>query len=80
MIRILDCLLGEGLSLKQGLHCLNFTAARVLHVGVEMTDKEFLQWLHDRLVNVHNEHELFDYMHRLRAIIKSLPKDQRTRV
>ena len=37
-----------------------------------MTDKEFLQWLYDRLVNVYGENELFDYMHRLRAIIKDM--------
>ena len=35
-----------------------------------MSDKEFLQWIHDRLVNVHNENENFDYMIKLRKIIK----------
>lgn len=34
-----------------------------------MDDKQFLMWIHDRLVNVHGENELFDYMHRLRSII-----------
>lgn len=34
------------------------------------TDSEHLQWLHDRLVNVYGENENFDYMHRLRKIIK----------
>jgi hypothetical protein len=38
-------------------------------VGEAMKDSEFLQWLHNRLVYVHKEDELFDYMHRLRAII-----------
>jgi hypothetical protein len=32
-------------------------------------DSEFLEWIHERLVHVHNEHKLFDYMHRLRAVI-----------
>ena len=26
----------------------------------------FLRWVHDRLQNVHGEHELLDYMHALR--------------
>lgn len=34
-----------------------------------MNDAEFLQWIHDRLVNVHKENELCDYMYRLRKII-----------
>lgn len=29
----------------------------------------FLQWIHDRLVEVHGENENFDYMHRLRNMI-----------
>jgi hypothetical protein len=37
-----------------------------------MKDKEFLQWIHDRLKNVHKENEDYDYMHRLRKIIKNL--------
>ncbi len=32
-------------------------------------DSEHLQWLHDRLINVHGEKENFDYMIRLRKII-----------
>jgi hypothetical protein len=35
-----------------------------------MKDSEFLQWIHDRLHFVHGENELYDYMWRLREIIK----------
>lgn len=34
-----------------------------------MTNKEFLQWIHDRMINVHNENENCDYMHKLRKLI-----------
>jgi len=34
-----------------------------------MNDRAFLIWIHQRLVEQHNESPLFDYMHRLRAII-----------
>lgn len=37
-----------------------------------MDDSTFLQWVHDRLVHVHGENELYDYMHRLRSIIEKL--------
>ena len=40
-----------------------------------MKDREFLIWLHERLSLVHGESELLDYMHKLRAIIKSTPID-----
>lgn len=43
-----------------------------------MTDREFLIWLHERLEYVHKEDSLYDYMHRLRAIIKNTPKDKIT--
>lgn len=33
-------------------------------------DKEFLKWIHDRLVNVHNENPLHDYMHKLRELCR----------
>lgn len=33
-----------------------------------MDDKEFLQWIYNRLVEVHGESPQRDYMHRLRAI------------
>ena len=31
---------------------------------------EFLQWVHDRMVEVHGENKNYDYMHRFREIIK----------
>lgn len=34
-----------------------------------MTDKEFLQWIHDRLEFVHKENHNIDYMNKLRCII-----------
>lgn len=43
-----------------------------------LTDKEHLKWIHARLVDVHGENELFDYMHKLRAIISITPDDQRS--
>lgn len=43
-----------------------------------MNDKEFLTWIHERLVHVHNESNNVDYMWKLRAIIKALPEDQTT--
>lgn len=43
-----------------------------------MNDKEFLQWIHDRLEHVHKENPLVDYMWKLRAIIKATPKEQVT--
>ena len=45
-----------------------------------MSDRDFLIWLHERLTEVHRESPLVDYMHRLRAVIKSIPADQRTPV
>ena len=43
-----------------------------------MNDKKFLMWLHNRLVNIHGENPFSDYMHKLRAIIKSTPEDKTT--
>jgi len=43
-----------------------------------MKDREFLIWLHGRLECVHKENAHFDYMHKLRAIIKNMDKDQLT--
>lgn len=43
-----------------------------------MNDKEFLKWLHNRLVNVyHIDHDL-DYMHKFRAIINDYPNEKIT--
>lgn len=43
------------------------------------TDQEVLIWFHERLVHVHNESPLYDYMHRLRAIIRHTPKGKVSR-
>lgn len=43
-----------------------------------MKDKEFLEWIYQRLQYVHNENPLTDYMHKLKAIIESYPKDKCT--
>ena len=43
-----------------------------------MYDKDFLLWLHDRLVYKHKENPEVDYMHKLRAIIKSIDPLQET--
>lgn len=37
-----------------------------------MKDKEFLQWIHDRLVDIHGEDPDFDYMHKLKSIIDNM--------
>ena len=34
-----------------------------------MKDKEFLQWIHNRMAWVHGENPSVDYMHKLRAVI-----------
>jgi len=36
-----------------------------------MNDKEFLQWLYERLRYVHKENINVDYMHKLKAIVRS---------
>lgn len=38
-----------------------------------MNDRDFLIWIHERLVKVYNEDPLLDYMHRLRGIIYNTP-------
>ena len=43
-----------------------------------MKDKEFLQWLHSRLVNRYGIDSATDYLHKLRAIIAVIPEDQNT--
>ena len=40
------------------------------------TDAEHLMWLHNRLITVHGEHPLSDYMHRLREIIDRVRFDE----
>ncbi len=36
-----------------------------------MKDKNFLIWLHERLVKIHKENPHVTYMHKLRAIINT---------
>jgi len=43
-----------------------------------MKDKEFLQWIWERLHHVHNENENYDYMHKLASIIGEYDKDKTT--
>jgi len=43
-----------------------------------MKDKQFLQWIHDRLYYVYHESPNVDFMHKLRAIIEVTPEDQET--
>lgn len=43
-----------------------------------MKDKEFLLWIHNRLVEVHGENPYFDYMHKLRAIINNTDHEKFT--
>lgn len=35
-----------------------------------MTDKDFLQWLLERLIHVYKENPNVDFCHRLRKIVK----------
>jgi len=39
----------------------------------DLSDKEFLQWIHDRLKVVHKENANLNYMKRLRTIISNQP-------
>lgn len=43
-----------------------------------MTDKQFLTWIHERLVHVYYEDSYMDYMWKLRSIIQTIPEDQTT--
>lgn len=43
-----------------------------------MSDREFLMWLHERLVGVYGEDRLLDFMHKLRCIIVATPPDRVT--
>jgi hypothetical protein len=40
-----------------------------------MNDKEFLQWIHDRLQYIHHEPGNIDYMKRLQALIDALNEE-----
>ncbi len=41
-----------------------------------MRDRDFLLWIHDRLVIQHKDNELSDYMHKLRSIIWAMDPEQ----
>jgi hypothetical protein len=43
-----------------------------------MTDREFLIWIHQRLINIHGEDPLVDYMGKLRCIIAKTPGNKTT--
>jgi len=47
--------------------------------GEAMTDQKFLWWIHERLVKVHGEIEMMDYMHHLRHIIADTNPAQMTK-
>ena len=56
-----------------------FALQRELDTGDDiMKDQTFLIWLHEHLEMVHGENPCFDYMHKLRALIKTTPKDKYT--
>lgn len=42
------------------------------------TDKQFPQWIHDRMLNMYCEPSHADFMHKLRAIIEATPDSQVT--
>ncbi len=41
-----------------------------------MTNSEHLQWLHDRIVNVHGESENVDFLIKFREIIKDIKDEE----
>ena len=43
-----------------------------------MIDKDFLQWIYNRLKSVHGENPNFDYMHKLKSIIEATDPDKVT--
>lgn len=43
-----------------------------------MDNREFLIWIYDRLVHVHNESVNIDYMCKLRSIIENYPDNKMT--
>jgi hypothetical protein len=46
-------------------------------VGTYRPDSEILQFIHDRMVNVHGENPLYDYMHEFRRIIERVKSIER---
>jgi len=45
-----------------------------------MKDRDFLMWLHARLEWTYKENSSSDFMHTLRAIILTMPKNQKSPV
>ncbi len=43
-----------------------------------MKDRDFLVWIHERLEHVHKDDPHTDFMHKLRAVIKSVPENKET--
>jgi hypothetical protein len=43
-----------------------------------MTDVEFLQWMHDRVIGVYGEHKDMDFMHKFRSIIEAQKTSHKT--
>jgi len=44
----------------------------------DMSDRDFLIWIHCRLEHVHGENPENDYMHKLRAVIEGTDNKQRS--
>lgn len=40
----------------------------------ELADKNFLKWVYERFIHVHNEDENYDYMHKLKRIVDHVDK------
>jgi hypothetical protein len=43
-----------------------------------MRDKDFLRWIHERLIHVHGENENVDYLMKLRSIVESTDAEKVT--
>lgn len=43
-----------------------------------MKDRDFLIWIHERLEKVHGDGNCYDFMHKLRCIIRATPEKQDT--
>jgi uncharacterized protein YprB with RNaseH-like and TPR domain len=61
--------------MSQHKACPPYTA---VNLEIEMNDRDFLMWIHERLENVHGENPHYDYMHKLREIIKHTPTERAT--
>lgn len=43
-----------------------------------MKDKDFLIWIHNRIKNVYGESPNVDFLYKLRAVIREVPKEKET--